>query len=162
MFSKHRKRRKSKKKLKHLLPSEINILPEPHSKAFNAKVSRVIDGDTVEIVFLHGGKVPMKICIRVAGVDTPEKRTKDLLEKEAAFKVKGIVEDWIGSNKIQAVFYEWDKFGGHIVGDIVVRDRFLSEFLLTNRYAHIYTGKKRKTPFTADELEDIIGSGDFV
>lgn len=162
MLSKYRKRRKFKKKLKHLDPDEVDRLPEPHSRIIRAKVSRVIDGDTIEIVFLHGEKVPMKICIRIIGVDTPEKRTRDLLEKEAAFKVRDIVEEWISLNSVKAVFYEWDKFGGRIVGDIIVQKRYLSEFLLTNNYAHPYTGKRKKTPFTDEELEDIINSGYFV
>lgn len=162
MFSNRRKHRKFKKRFKNLLPKEINILPEVHSKEFRAKISRVIDGDTIEIVFLYGEKVPMKICIRIVGVDTPEKRTKNLLEKQAALKVKEIVENWIGSNKVKAVFYEWDKFGGRIVGDIIVKDEYLSEFLINNQYAHVYTGKNKKIPFTDEELEYILSAGNFV
>jgi len=162
MFSKRRRRKKAKKRFKALNPEKIDLLPEPYSRVFWAKVSRVVDGDTVEIAFLHGGKVPMRISIRIFGVDTPEKRTRNVLEKQAALKVKEIVERWVGVTPVRAVFYNWDKFGGRIVGDILVRGQYLSEFLLTNRYAHPYGGKVKKTPFEDEELEDILNGGYFV
>lgn len=162
MLSKRRRRKKAKKKFNNLNPEKVDILPEPHSVIFKAKVLRVVDGDTIEIAFLHGGKVPMRMMIRVCGVDTPEKRTRNELEKQAALKVKEIVERWVGLNPVKAVFYKWDKFGGRIVGDILVHGRHLSEFLLTNKYAHPYTGKVKKIPFQDHELEEIVNSGCFV
>lgn len=155
------KRKRADKKLDSLQIEKVERLLEPYGKPFRVRVTNIIDGDTVEIVWLHGSKVPTRIHIRVSGIDTPEIRTKDVLEKQAGLKVKEIVEGWIGTNQTKAIFYDWDKFGFRMVGDLLIHGMLLSEFLLNNCYAHSYDGTK-KTPFTEDELEYIIESGSFV
>lgn len=159
---KKRKRRRAEKKLESLKLESVKKLLEPYNKPFRVRVANVIDGDTVEIVWMHGGKVPTRMCLRVDGVDTPEKRTKNIMEKKAGIKVKEIVENWIGENPIEAIFYEWDKFGFRIVGDLLINEILLSDFLLANSYAHSYNGKTKKTPFTEEELEYILDSDKFV
>lgn len=156
------KRKRSDKKLDSLKLESVERLLEPYGKAFRVKVTEVIDGDTIEIVWLHRSKVPTRIRVRVNGVDTPETRTKDIREKQAGLKVKELVEEWIGTNQTEAIFYDWDKFGFRMVGDLLIHGMLLSEFLLNNCYAHSYNGKTKKTPFTEDELEYIIESGSFV
>ncbi len=45
------------------------------------EVARVVDGDTIDVVIDLGFDLSKKERVRVAGVDTPEKRTRDLEEK---------------------------------------------------------------------------------
>ena len=50
---------------------------------YNAKLIRVIDGDTVDALIDLGFNVWVKKRIRLYGIDTPEVRTRDLIEKSA-------------------------------------------------------------------------------
>ena len=53
---------------------------------YNAIVARVVDGDTVDVDISLGFGVWMKKQrIRLSGVDTPEKRTRDLVEKKFGY-----------------------------------------------------------------------------
>ena len=58
---------------------------------YRVEVDRVIDGDTVDVIIDLGFEVFVKERVRLAGLDAPEVRTRDLFEKE-----KGIVtKDWL-------------------------------------------------------------------
>lgn len=151
----------SQKKLSKLNLGEVQDLLEPKGTVVRARISRVIDGDTVEVVFLHGGKIPTKIGLRVDGVNTPEKRTKNSLEKEAAFYVRDQVIFLLENREyVHIRFRKWDKYGGRIIGDIIYdKDCTLSEYLLENRYAQPYNGKK-KIPFSDEFLEAILTASD--
>ena len=46
------------------------------------EINRVVDGDTIDVTIDLGFDLFKKERVRVAGVDTPEKRTRDLEEKE--------------------------------------------------------------------------------
>ena len=45
------------------------------------KINRVVDGDTIDVTIDLGFDLAKKERVRIAGVDTPEKRTRDLEEK---------------------------------------------------------------------------------
>ena len=49
---------------------------------FVKSVDRVVDGDTIDISIDLGFDLTKKERVRLAGIDTPEKRTKDSKEKE--------------------------------------------------------------------------------
>ena len=55
---------------------------------YKAKITRVIDGDTVDAMIDLGFSVHRKIRIRLHGINTPESRTKDLEEKERGLQAK--------------------------------------------------------------------------
>ena len=62
------------------------IPPSRKSSCYNFRVieiNRVVDGDTIDVTIDLGFDLYKKERVRVAGVDTPEKRTRDLEEKEA-------------------------------------------------------------------------------
>ena len=152
------KKTRQRKKLKKLDLGLVSKLPEPVYIPFPARISRVIDGDTVEVVFLHGGIVPMKIGIRISGVDTPELRGKTNLEKQAARYVKTKVEELLSdkAKSIHVTFEKWDKYGNRIVGDILFDGTGrLSDYLLLNAYAQIYNGKA-KCEWSEASLQDIM------
>ena len=152
------KKKQQRKKLKKLDLHLVLKLPEPVYTPFPARISRVIDGDTVEVVFLHGGIVPMKIGIRISGVDTPELRGKTDLEKQAARYVKTKVEELLSdkAKSIHVTFEKWDKYGNRIVGDILFDGTGrLSDYLLLNAYAQIYNGKA-KCKWSEASLQDIM------
>lgn len=152
--------------LQKLDTDDIPKLLEPENTLFNAKILRVIDGDTVEIAWLHGGKVPTRILLRIGGIDTPElkpknkSKLKNKLERQAAVYVTEIIENELNTPDIQVEFFKWDKYGRRIVGDIRINhDYYLSGFILANEYGYEYDGKKKK-PFTNPFLKAIINNAD--
>ena len=66
------------------------------------EINRVVDGDTIDVTIDLGFDLYKKERVRVAGVDTPEKRTRDLDEKELG---------------IDATNWLKDKLDGAITGD---------------------------------------------
>ena len=60
------------------------MVPPSRKSCYNfrvVKINRVVDGDTIDVTIDLGFDLSKKERVRVAGVDTPEKRTRDLEEK---------------------------------------------------------------------------------
>ena len=61
------------------------MVPPSRKSCYNfrvVEVNRVVDGDTIDVTIDLGFDLFKKERVRIAGVDTPEKRTRDLDEKE--------------------------------------------------------------------------------
>lgn len=65
---------------------------------YNAKVVRVVDGDTVIADVDLGFDIWKRTDIRLYGINTPETRTRDLEEKAAGYKAKERLIDLLESN----------------------------------------------------------------
>ena len=64
------------------------MTPPSRKSCYNFRVveiNRVVDGDTIDVTIDLGFDLSKKERVRVAGVDTPEKRTRDLEEKELGY-----------------------------------------------------------------------------
>jgi len=72
---------------------------------YNAILERVIDGDTIDVTLDLGFSVKLhKQRVRLAGIDTPESRTRNLEEKALGLKAKArLIELCVGSFKIQSL-----------------------------------------------------------
>jgi len=113
----------------------------------DAKITRVIDGDTVafEAAFLPA---PLKkeLSIRVFGVDTPEKghrakcQSEDLLGKAASNFTKDSIAK---AQKLQIVLMDWDKYGGRVLGDVIIDGQSLRGLLISKGYAREYYGEAK-------------------
>ena len=60
------------------------MIPPSRKSCYNfrvVKINRVVDGDTIDVTIDLGFDLMKKERVRIAGVDTPEKRTRDLEEK---------------------------------------------------------------------------------
>ena len=122
---------------------------EDERHIYEWKILRVIDGDTVEIEapYLPAPLKP-KLSIRVFGVDTPEKGWRGQCDKEkelgaAATKfTKGLVKD---AKKIEIELIKWDKFGGRVLGDVIIDGASLTALLISNGYAREYYGDKKQS-----------------
>lgn len=122
---------------------------EEERHIYEWKVLRVIDGDTVEIEapYLPAPLKP-KLSIRVFGVDTPEKGWRGQCDKEkqlgaeaSAFTKKLINE----ADKIEIELMKWDKFGGRVLGDVIIDGASLTALLISNGYAREYYGDKKQS-----------------
>ena len=127
---------------------------------FNAKLIRVVDGDTVWAHVDLGFDIWKKVNIRLHGINTPETRTRDLEEKEAGLKAKDRLIELLQAtdNKFILKSMGLDKYGRSL-GVIYAgyqdikpwddssesRPVFLSlnELLITEGLAVAYFGGKR-------------------
>jgi endonuclease YncB( thermonuclease family) len=116
---------------------------------YDAVLTRVIDGDTVafQANFLPE---PLKkeLSVRVFGVDTPEKGHRALCPSEAARgeAATAFTKAQINaSTKRQVVLMAWDKYGGRVLGDILLDGKSLRQMLIQNGFAREYYGEAKQS-----------------
>jgi endonuclease YncB( thermonuclease family) len=119
------------------------------SATYDAQIIRVTDGDTVVIAapFLPAPLKP-ELAVRIYGVDTPEKghRAQCPQEDQRAQLASKFTTQAIQSHpKHQVIIYGWDKFGGRILGDILVNGQSIRQGLITNSLAREYYGDAKQS-----------------
>jgi len=67
---------------------------------YKCKVKRVVDGDTMDVILDLGFDVHHAVRVRLAGIDTPESRTRDLDEKARGKLSKAFLKESIKGRKI--------------------------------------------------------------
>jgi len=121
----------------------------PQGVTYDAQIVRVNDGDTVVIAapFLPAPLKP-ELAVRIFGVDTPEKGFRGQCESEkqrgeaaSQFTKAAITK----STKRQVVLYGWDKFGGRVLGDIILDGQSLRTGLIQNGFAREYYGDAKQS-----------------
>jgi|TARA_R100001460_G_scaffold11919_3_gene27644 micrococcal nuclease len=126
------------------------------------KIDKVVDGDTIDVTIDLGFDLYKKERVRIAGVDTPEKRTRDLEEKalglDATYWMKKQLEDTIAGDEELIIRTEL-KGGtgkyGRLLGWLYVGDDTISlnEQMITEGYAWAYDGGTKQKNF--EELREI-------
>jgi endonuclease YncB( thermonuclease family) len=116
---------------------------------YDVLITRVIDGDTVafQANFLPD---PLKkeLSIRVFGVDTPEKghRAKCPSEDARGQAASAFTKDAINkAQKRQIILIDWDKYGGRVLGDVILDGKSLRTLLITNGFAREYYGEAKNS-----------------
>jgi len=120
---------------------------------YNLSITRVIDGDTVEFnAPFMPDPLPKKLSIRVLGVDTPEKGHRALCPQEAAAaeKASQFTKDTLNkayksNQQVLIELKEHDKYGGRVLGDVIVNGQRLSAMLIANGHARPYFGEKKSS-----------------
>jgi len=126
------------------------------------EINRVVDGDTIDVTIDLGFDLYKKERVRVAGVDTPEKRTRDKEEKELGIDAT----NWLKDRLEAAISGEEDlvirtelvggvgKYG-RLLGWLYIGDQELSlnEIMITEGYAWPYDGGTKQKNF--EELREI-------
>ncbi len=108
---------------------------------YSAKVTRVIDGDTVDAVVDLGFDMQCKQRVRLFGINAPECRTRDLSEKAAGLAAKDRLKEMLKENKNHCVIRtKLDRKGkyGRVLGVLYVGDVDLNESLINEGHAHKY------------------------
>lgn len=112
-------------------------------------VTRVIDGDTVEIaVGFLPAPLPPKLSIRVLGVDTPEKapRAKCDAEADKAKIASAFTKEAVAlATEIDVQIKTWDKYGGRVLGDVYLDGHSLAEMLIEAGLARPYKGEAKSS-----------------
>ena len=112
---------------------------------YNVTVTRVVDGDTVDVdIDLGFGMTYKKQRVRMMGIDTPESRTRDLEEKFYGKQSKYFLQDLLKDQKIQLVSHDKGKFG-RILGELFIEGNELSinQQMIDNYHAVPYFGQSK-------------------
>ena len=141
------------------------MTPPSRKSCYNFRVvsvDKVLDGDTIDVTIDLGFDLYKKERVRIAGVDTPEKRTRDLEEKELGIDatnwMKVHLEDTINGDDELIIRTEL-KGGvgkyGRLLGWLYVGDDAVSlnEQMITEGYAWEYDGGTKQKNF--EELREI-------
>ena len=141
------------------------MVPPSRKSCYNfrvTKINRVVDGDTIDVTIDLGFDLYKKERVRVAGVDTPEKRTRDKEEKalglDATEWLKDKLDETIKGDEELLIRTEL-KGGvgkyGRLLGWLYVGDADISlnEQMITEGYAWAYDGGTKQKDF--EELREI-------
>jgi len=116
------------------------------------KLYKVVDGDTIDVDIDLGFNISFFQRVRLAGIDTPESRTKDLLEKKLGLEVKEKLTELLKNATNIVIKTEkpdsTEKYG-RILGWIFVDDSktSINELLIKQGYAWNYMGETKVKDF---------------
>ncbi len=121
----------------------------PQGATYDAKIIRVNDGDTVVIAapFLPAPLKP-ELAVRIFGVDTPEKgfRAQCPSEDQRGQAATAFTKNAVATTqKHQVILYGWDKFGGRVLGDLILNGVSLRAELIRNGFAREYFGEAKQS-----------------
>jgi micrococcal nuclease len=117
---------------------------------YNCKVNKIIDGDTVDVdIDLGFGVVLTDERVRIIGIDTPESRTRDRVEKLFGLASKKRLKELLSKQCILKT--EINKNGedmkgkfGRVLGDFIADDgRMITDILIEEGYAVAYHGQSK-------------------
>jgi endonuclease YncB( thermonuclease family) len=125
----------------------VQAAKTPQGVTYEAVIIRVTDGDTVVIAapFLPP-PFKQELAVRVYGVDTPEKGFRagcpeeDARGQAASAFTKAQIN---AAQKRQIVLMDWDKYGGRVLGDVLLDGKSLRMMLINNGFAREYYGEAK-------------------
>ena len=135
------------------------MVPPSRKSCYNFRVTeinRVLDGDTIDVTIDLGFDLYKKERVRIAGVDTPEKRTRNKEEKELGIDAT----NWL-KEKLESTLACDDELSirtelvggvgkyGRLLGWLYIGDAevSLNEQMITEGYAWEYDGGTKQKDF---------------
>ena len=113
---------------------------------YRCKLKRVVDGDTVDVdIDLGFGIWQMNERVRITGIDTPESRTRDKIEKKFGLAAKAKLKSLLGPNPVLQTTISKKgedmkgKFG-RVLGDFLVDGKKVTEIMCKTGHAVPYFG----------------------
>ena len=115
---------------------------------YNAKLDRIVDGDTLDANIDLGFDITIHKRIRLAGIDTPESRTRDLEEKARGLASKERLKELLEGGEFVVESKEVGKYG-RVLGTLLVYNGEdlpinINETLVQEGFAVEYWGGKKK------------------
>ena len=114
---------------------------------YGAKLIRVVDGDTADVMIDLGFDVWIKSRLRFKGVDTWEKRTRNKEEKAKGLAASAFTKEYLEKNDGKFVVQSYGKGKyGRILAEIFIKgeEKSLNQLLIENGHAYIYEGGKKQ------------------
>ncbi len=118
------------------------------------KVSKVVDGDTIDVEIDLGFDISFSSRVRLAGIDTPESRTTDKMEKALGLEAKAYLKHEIDAAKSVVIKTEKmdssEKYG-RILGWVFLDGASVSlnEKMIADGHAWGYMGETKIKDFGA-------------
>ena len=111
---------------------------------YKCKVTRVVDGDTVDVIIDLGFDISYSSRVRLFGIDTPESRTRDKDEKARGLISKDFLKSYLDKGGV-VIRTRKDKKGkfGRILGEMVVEDININELMIKEHHAVKYHGQSK-------------------
>ena len=141
------------------------MTPPSRKSCYNFRVTeinKVLDGDTIDVTIDLGFDLYKKERVRIAGVDTPEKRTRDLEEKELGIDATNWLKEKLESTlagddelTIRTELHGGVGKYGRLLGWLYVGEESISlnEQMITEGYAWPYDGGTKQKNF--EDLREI-------
>ena len=110
------------------------------------KVTKVIDGDTIDVTLDMGFDILYQQRVRLFGIDTPESRTRDKVEKVYGLKSKKFLQEQIKkAKKVSIKTYKGDETGkfGRILGDVFLDGKSVNSLMCQKGHAVEYYGQSK-------------------
>jgi micrococcal nuclease len=118
------------------------------------KVENIVDGDTIDVLIDLGFDILFASRVRLAGIDTPESRTKDLAEKALGLESKEYLKKYLKDAK--SVIIKTEKMDssekyGRILGWVYINGdtESLNDKMINDGYAWGYLGDTKVKDFEA-------------
>jgi len=110
------------------------------------KVTKIVDGDTIDVMLDLGFDIKYKSRVRLFGIDTPESRTRDKVEKKYGLLSKKFLQEQIKkSKKVTIKTYKGDETGkfGRILGDVFLDGKSVNSLMCQKGHAVEYYGQSK-------------------
>ena len=114
---------------------------------FVSSVDRVVDGDTVDVIIDLGFDLKKKERVRLAGIDTPESRTRDLEEKAMGLEAKDHLTGMLEGADRLIIRTEKDGKYGRMLGWFYKNEESkysINQTMIEQGYAWEYDGGKKE------------------
>ena len=129
----------------------MNKLGDPTDFSYRVhKVTKVVDGDTVDVILDMGFNILYKERVRLFGIDTPESRTRDKVEKKYGLLSKKFLQENLKKGKIVIKTHKDSETGkfGRILGEIFVNGININMLMCSKGHAVEYYGQSK------DDIEE--------
>ena len=111
------------------------------------KVTKVVDGDTIDVIIDMGFDIMYKSRVRLFGIDTPESRTRNLDEKKRGLLAKKYLQEALKAGKTLSIkTYKDNETGkfGRILGDVFIDGKSINAQMVKDFMAVPYTGQSKQ------------------
>ena len=118
---------------------------------YKCKVTRVVDGDTIDALIDLGFDVKYQSRVRLYGIDTPESRTRDKDEKARGKMASAFLKDSIDNGKtvvLQTKLSDSRGKFGRVLASVVVDEVDINQAMIENHLAVAYHGQSK------DDIEE--------
>ena len=120
---------------------------------YNATVTKVVDGDTIDAMVDLGFGTWKKVRIRMHGINAPESRTRNLEEKKKGLAAKARTKELLEKVSSKSGYFRIKSYGtgkyGRVLADIYIQDVdgnniWVNKTLIDEGHAYVYDGGTKK------------------
>ena len=111
------------------------------------KVTKIVDGDTIDVVLDMGFDILFAQRVRLFGIDTPESRTRDKVEKKYGLMAKKFLQENLKKGKLVIKTHKGSETGkfGRILGEIYVNGINVNQLMCDKYHAVEYDGQSKES-----------------